>query len=181
MGDSERCIDDEIPFEIPESWVWTRLSQIAELQTGTTPATTIPEYYGKGISFIKPGDIYIDHINYDNESLTLLGASKSRIITANSVLMVCIGGSIGKCYYTEQDICCNQQINSASPYFIDVHYLWYTLSSDMFQGQIHDNSGGTATPIINKNLWGQLYIPIPPLAEQQRIVYKLNEAYEHIK
>ena len=151
------------------------MNSIAELQTGTTPPTTISEYFGKGIPFIKPADITNNSINYNNESLTLLGAEKSRTIPKNSVLMVCIGGSIGKCYYTDIDVCCNQQINTATPFICNTQYLWNVMSSDYFQDNLRNNAGGTATPIINKSIWGELLIPLPPLAEQHRIVSQIAE------
>ena len=171
----ERCIDDEIPFKIPESWEWRRLENIAILQTGTTPSTACFEFFGKGIPFIKPADIDNNSINYNNESLTLLGAEKGRIIDNGSVLMVCIGGSIGKCFFTTETVCCNQQINTATPIIMNVEYLCYAMQSNYFQLSIKENAGGTATPIINKSVWGKQLIPIPPINEQRRIVNKLSK------
>ena len=69
----ERCIDDEIPFDIPKSWEWCRLSAVGITQTGNTPSKTHPEYIGDEISFITPGDIQNGSIFYDNQALSAKG------------------------------------------------------------------------------------------------------------
>ena len=89
--------------------------------------------------------------------------------------MVCIGGSIGKCFFTTETVCCNQQINTATPIIMNVEYLCYAMQSNYFQLSIKENAGGTATPIINKSVWGKQLIPIPPINEQRRIVNKLSK------
>ena len=92
--------------------------------------------------------------------------------------MVCIGGSLGKCALCDRDVSCNQQINTATPEkYIDAIYLYYCLSSDYFYKVAKDKATGTATPIINRSLWENIYISIPPIAEQQRIVNKINEMF----
>ena len=171
---SEADISDEIPFDIPETWSWCQLSDIAELQTGTTPSTSRTEYFGEGIPFIKPADILNGSINYHNESLTRLGAEKSRMVTKGALLMVCIGGSIGKCSLVDRDVCFNQQINAATPIIIESAYLHAYLSSSYIAKAIREKATGTATPIINKTLWGQLLIALPPYNEQLRICNKLH-------
>ena len=107
---------EEVPFELPEGWVWTRLGDVGCTQTGTTPSTTEKANFGNYIPFIKPADIANDRIDYDNEGLSEKGLKSGRLIEKNSVLMVCIGGSIGKCFFTIRDVSCNQQINAISPH-----------------------------------------------------------------
>lgn len=168
--------EEEIPFEIPESWEWVRLGKIGLVQTGTTPPKTHPEYFNGDIPFIKPADITTKGINYNNESLTKLGITKGRLIEQNSVMMVCIGGSIGKAYFTEQITSCNQQINAITPFSsISTKLVFSFMSTFFFLESVKRNATGTATPIINKNLWSNLVIPLPPLEEQKRIVSKLEE------
>ena len=174
------CIDNEIPFEIPETWEWCRLNFVGFLQTGTTPSTKKTEYYGDAIPFIKPGDIYFDKIDYNNESLSNLGKTKSRLIKKNSVMMVCIGGSRGKCYYNERDVCCNQQINTITPYMVNYKFIYYFMISDYFQKIVWEKATGTATPIMNKSNWGNILICLPPLNEQKRIVEKINSLFEEL-
>ena len=102
----------EIPFSIPKNWAWCRLGMIGICQTGTTPSTTVKEYFGKDIPFIKPADITLKGLITDNEGLSFLGLKEGVLIPNNSLMMVCIGGSIGKSYYTDFNVSCNQQINT---------------------------------------------------------------------
>ena len=170
--------EDEKPFKIPKSWEWVRLGEVGLTQTGTTPSTKHPEYFNGTIPFIKPADISEKGIDYNNESLTELGLLKGRLIEKNSVLMVCIGGSIGKCYFTNRDVSCNQQINTITPYkAVSNKILYYFMISDFFYNSVLKSATGTATPIINKSKWDMLLIPLPPLAEQKRIVEKVGQLF----
>ena len=181
IGSETKDITDEIPFEIPESWSWCRLGSVGITQTGTTPATSHSEYFGKDIPFIKPADISNLSINYHNEGLSFEGIKYARLIKAKSILMVCIGGSIGKCYVNNCDVCCNQQINTFTPILSDFLYFLYLMQSDYFYKTTIFNATGTATPIINKSDWGNIIIPLPPLSEQLRIVEKLKNILKTIE
>lgn len=169
-------IDDEKTFDIPDNWEWVRLGAIGIVQTGTTPPKTHPEYFKGEIPFIKPGDISGDKIDYCNEKLSQMGLEKGRSIPSYSIMMVCIGGSIGKSYFTERLCSCNQQINAITPLCsISYLFLHYFMKSFYFTEYVRSQSTGTATPIINKSKWENLIIPLPPVQEQKRIVDKLEE------
>lgn len=172
---------EEEPYKLPSNWVWTRLENIGVLQTGTTPQTSKAEYFGNDIPFITPADITNETMIYTNRGLSLLGKEKSRVAEKNSILQVCIGGSIGKVFYTNRDVCFNQQINSITLYKSEYKYIYFLLKSDFFYHNLLKNSRGTATPIINKSTWGNLIIPLPPLEEQKRIVEKLDSLFEKIQ
>ena len=174
-------ITEEIPFDIPRSWNWSRLRNIGTLQTGTTPTTTRKDYFGKDVPFIKPGDIFYNKIIYDNEGLTFEGAKHSRMVDNESILMVCIGGSIGKAYFVDKNVCFNQQINAITPLILDYKYLYYIMISEYFFQFLRNNSGGTATPIINKSLWGEILIPIAPINEQNMISQKVDSIIKYIE
>ena len=167
--------EDEIPFEIPESWKWVRLSTIGITQTGNTPSKSHPEYIGIDIPFITPGDILNGQICYSNQALSLLGKEVARVCCAGSIMQVCIGGSIGKAAITYREVAFNQQINVVSPIACLSEYLFAVMQSAYFTTSMKERAGGTATPIINRGLWDSLLIPLPPLAEQRRIVAKLEE------
>lgn len=179
---------EEIPFEIPSNWVWCRLIDVGTTQTGTTPPTSNKEFFGKDIPFIKPADISLSGIDYENEGLTLSGLEKGVLIKADSLMMVCIGGSTGKSNYTNQDVSCNQQINTIKGLCgISGQFLQYFLQSPYFQKAIWAKSSGGTTPIVNKSKWESIPIPLPPLSEQKRIVAeiekqlaKTNQLKEHI-
>ncbi|AKT46319.1 hypothetical protein ADJ67_00360 [Eubacterium sulci ATCC 35585] len=167
--------EDEIPFDIPETWKWVRLRDIGFTQTGNTPSKTHSEYFGSYIPFIGPGDIDNSIINYLNKGLSSEGLKFGRMATKNSILQVCIGGSIGKCCLIDRDVCFNQQINAIYPSISDKKFVFHLLNSPYFKNFMIDNAGGTATPIINRTVWDSIIIPLPPLAEQKRIVKKIEE------
>ena len=173
----ERCIDDEIPFEIPDSWEWVRLKTVGITQTGNTPSKARPENFGNDIPFIGPGDIQNADINYCNQGLSALGKESGRVTPKGSILQVCIGGSIGKAAITLKEVAFNQQINAIIPLIIDSHYLYHIMTSPYYIEYMKESAGGTATPIINRSLWDNLLVPIAPHNEQRRIALKISEAF----
>ena len=176
----ERCIDDEIPFEIPDSWVWCRLKTVGITQTGNTPSKAHPEYIGDKIPFITPGDIQNGTVFYDKQALSMEGKMVARVCPKGSILQVCIGGSIGKAAITNKKVCFNQQINSISPIIICSEYIYTIMQSPYFLKNIKKQAGGTATPIINRGIWDSLLIPIAPISEQMCIVEKQRELFDKI-
>jgi type I restriction enzyme S subunit len=166
----------EPPFEIPADWIWVTLADVGVAQTGTTPSKDDPTAFNGDIPFVKPADIYFNTINYSNESLTRKGAETgSRLAPAGSLLMVCIG-TIGKCNITERECAFNQQINSLSPVDAVVpRYLLMVARSSYFQEAAWARSASTTIAILNKGNWLSIPVPIPPLAEQRRIVAKVEQ------
>ena len=167
--------EDEIPFEIPESWEWVRLVDIGIAETGTTPSKSHPEYFGTFIPFLGPANMLDGQIISETQGLSEIGANYGRIVPKGSILQVCIGGSIGKCAIVDKPVTFNQQINSITPLVCVIEFIYYVLQSDYFRLAIKEKSTGTATPIINRGNWEQLAIPLPPLTEQHRIVTKIEE------
>ena len=175
---SNKCIADEVPFEeLPEGWAWARLETLGILQTGKTPSTQKNDFFNGDIPFITPGDItYENTLLQVKRSLTTLGAQYSRCIRSGSVLQVCIGGSTGKTAQAITGCAFNQQINSLTCCIAQMDgYAFCILTSPVVQNRLRLLGSGTATPIINKSVWGQFLLPIPPLAEQRRIVERVNQ------
>lgn len=164
----------EIPYELPEGWVWTCLGNLGLSQTGTTPPTKDPENYGTFIPFLGPADITNNSMKYPIDGLSEVGLKKGRLIKSNSLMMVCIGGSMGKCNVNTKDVSCNQQINVLTPLLSPVDYIKIICQSPYFQIEVWDRSTGSATPMINKNKWLQIPIALPPLEEQKAIVEKVT-------
>ena len=152
-----------------------RLGSIGVTQTGSTPSTQVQDFYGDYMPFIKPADITNSGIDYNNEKLSKKGTEVGRVAKKGSILMVCIGGSLGKCYFNDRIVSFNQQINSLTPFFSSYKFIFYYLLSSYFFEQLQDKATGTATPIVNKTSWESILIPLPPLPEQKRIVDKLEE------
>ena len=168
--------DEEKPFELPGGWEWCRLGQTGLGATGKTPSTNNPAYFGGVIPFIGPGQITSNGQLLEPEKfLTDMGFSESVDAQKGDVLMVCIGGSIGKSVIADKQFAFNQQINSLRPLLISSEYLHISVSCKNFQQLILENATGSATPIINRLKWERLFVPVPPLAEQHRIVAKVDE------
>ena len=171
-GKNVVCIDKEIPFEIPNNWNWCRLKDIGKTETGITPSKLHPEYFGNYIPFLSPANIFGSKIISETQGLSNIGVQFGRVVPKNSILQVCIGGSIGKCAIVNKPTTFNQQINSITPYFCNVEFVHIVLQSEYFRLAIIDKATGTATPIINRGNWETLLFPLPPLKEQQRIIEK---------
>ena len=174
------CIDEEIPFEIPSTWEWCRLIDVGITETGTTPSKTHPEYFGDYIPFLGPANILEDKVVSVTQGLSEIGMGVGRVVPSGSILQVCIGGSIGKCAIVNKKVTFNQQINSITPIECDIEYVHYVLQSETFRLAIMEKATGTATPIINRGNWEQLFFPLPPLKEQIRIVQKFHELKEYL-
>ena len=172
-------------LSLPKGWEEKMLKEIGRAQTGTTPKTADKDNYGDLIPFIKPADIDIDNdgeIRYDNDGLSEKGLQAGRKIAEGSILMVCIGATIGKVGFVNRDVSCNQQINSlTAKKEFHPKFIYYALSSSSFYEQVMKNSAQATLPIINKGKWECLTIKFPKsLPEQQQIVSILNEAFAAI-
>lgn len=170
-----KCIDEEVPFEIPQGWEWCRLVEVGKTETGTTPSKSHPEYFGDYIPFLGPANILNSQIVSVTHGLSDIGVDYGRIVPKNTILQVCIGGSIGKCAITDKPVTFNQQINSITPYLCNVEFVHIVLQSEYFRQTIMDKATGTATPIINRGNWETLLFPLPPVNEQERIVTNITE------
>ena len=156
--------------------MWTTLGDIAEIITGNTPSKDIKEYYSGNIPFFKPTDLEQGiHTKYSKDRLTPLGFEQSRKLPANSVLVTCIGATIGKTGLTTVEGTCNQQINAIIPTSaILAKFLFYVCISDYMQHEIKANASATTLPILNKGNFSKIAITIPPLQEQSRIVKSIE-------
>ncbi|MPM03949.1 hypothetical protein SDC9_50216 [bioreactor metagenome] len=167
--------ENEKSFDIPTSWEWVKIGNIGYTQTGGTPSKNDNSLFGNDVPFIKPGDIYPNYVDYNNEGLSFKGVdSLGRSAIEGSILMVCIG-TIGKCNLIDRMCAFNQQINSISPYHKISDYILLALRSRYFQNTAWEKSSSTTIAILNKGKWENIGIPLPPLAEQHRIVERVNE------
>lgn len=173
---------EEVPFEIPESWRWVTLASVGKTHTGATPSTSKKEYFGSDIPFVKPGDI--DHclLTYREDGLSTAAYEVARLVPEKSLLMVCIGGSIGKVALCDREVSFNQQINAivCNEELALPEYLFVIMRSPYFQDEVWRNATGTATPIINKSRWGKIWIPLPSTKEQVRIVARVEDLMKQV-
>ena len=168
--------EDEIPFDIPESWKWVKVGNVGSWSSGATPSRTNPAYYGGTIPWLKTGDLNDGFIKEIPEFITDLALEKTsvRLNPVGSVLMAMYGATIGKLGILDISATTNQACCACIPYEgIHNKYLFYYLMS-MRRSYIGMAEGG-AQPNISKEKIVNSLIPIPPLAEQKRIVAKIEE------
>lgn len=165
--------------DLPEGWEEVKIGEIGNVVTGSTPSKSEAEYYGDEIPFYKPTDLnqgYFTQIAKDN--LSIIGGRKARILPEKSTLVTCIGATIGKTGFIRKAGTFNQQINGIFPHSpIVPEFVYYACINPDFQRDIVENSSSTTLPILNKSRFSELTIPLPPLAEQKRIVAKLDAAF----
>ncbi len=167
---------NDISYDLPDGWKWVRLGDLGQTQTGTTPSKRNPDFFGKDYPFLKPGDISNNYVEYSNEGLSSIGIENGRLIKAGSILMVCIGGSIGKVNWVDRDCSCNQQINVLTPLLnLDSRFFTYFMRSRYFQDEVILTAPQTTLPILSKGKWELIPFPLPPLKEQRRIVAKVDQ------
>ncbi|OQW97197.1 MAG: hypothetical protein BWK77_02410 [Verrucomicrobia bacterium A1] len=158
-----------------------KLEEIGETQTGSTPKTSGQSNYGDFISFVKPGDFNTDGtLDYGKDGLSESGAEGARKVPAGSVLMVCIGATIGKCGYCDQDVTTHQQVNALTPSDGSSNrFVYYQMRTETFQRKVIHASGQATLPIINKSKWSALSVWLPPkVAEQKKIAAKFDTLTE---
>ena len=174
-------------LEPKEGWEEKMLKEIGITQTGTTPSKSDSANYGNYMEFIRPSEIDFNGmggINYNCElKLSEQGASNGRVFEEKSILMVCIGATIGKVGFSNKKISCNQQINVLTPSSeYDYKFVYYSMKSPRFQKMvIKEGTSSQATlPIINKGKWEKLTVQVPSLQEQQSIVSFLDSLSEKV-
>lgn len=171
--------EEDRPYKVPENWVWTRLDYISEIITGGTPAKANPENYGTEFPFIKPADLDQERrVRSSSEYLSKVGKRISRIVPAGSTSICCIG-TVGKAGYLEVDATTNQQINTIVPRINNLFTYYYCLS-DVFQNKLNALASATTISIVNKSKMSTVEVPLPPLLEQQRIVYLIESLFEKL-
>ena len=167
--------------KVPFGWTLTEIKTIGEVITGNTPSKAIDDYYGGDIPWVKPGDVNKGTvIDTAEETLTDLGASKSRLLPKGSVMVTCIG-NLGNVAIAGRQLATNQQINSIIPNtsLVEPKYCYYW--SLMLKPWLIANSTSTTISMVNKSNFEKAPFLFPPLAEQKRIVAKLDEAFKHLE
>lgn len=164
-----------MPFEVPNNWTWTTLGNVGVWQSGGTPSRSNKSYYGGKIPWLKTGDLNDGVITNIPESITeeAVANSSAKINPAGSVLIAMYGATIGKLGILSFPATTNQACCACIEYFaITRHYLFYFLLShrEMFISK----GGGGAQPNISKEIIVNTAIPLPPLAEQERIVTEIE-------
>ena len=176
---NKKCLDitEQIPFEIPENWVWVRMGQIGNWGAGSTPQRGDANYYNGKILWLKTGELN-NGIVYDTEEKVTQKAFQDCSLRMNKIGDV-LGATIGKLAIVGKELTTNQACCGCTPYLIYNWYLFYFLmaSRDSF---IKKGEGG-AQPNISRVKLVEHLIPLPPLKEQYRIVTQIEKLFEQLR
>ena len=155
--------------EFSGEWEEKKLNDVGLITTGSTPSTSISEYYGGERLFVSPVDIQGNrYINKTKTTLTELGFSKGRKVVKDSVCFVCIGSTIGKVAQLTEDSLTNQQINCITANNKNFNDFVYSLL-ELKASKIKLLAGEQALPQINKSDFSKLKFYLPSLQEQEKI------------
>lgn len=168
--------EDEKPFEIPKSWEWCKLGWVGDWGSGATPAKGNLEYYNNGtIPWLRTGELNNGFV-YDSEikvTPKALERCSLRMCNVGDVLIAMYGATIGKVAIAGIELTTNQACCACTPYLIYNKYLLYYLLASK-KAFIELGEGG-AQPNISREKIVAFPFPLPPLAEQRRIVAKIEE------
>ena len=179
IGDEITCIDDELPFEIPDSWCWARLSSFTKVIMGSSPRSqdicrdsNYTEFHQGKIYF---SDCLLKESNQYTKNI-------SKIAPKNSVLL-CVRAPVGEVNITDREICIGRGLSSIHAYDkIQSNFLFYWLKTQ--KHVLVNKSTGSTFSAITVDTVKKILLPIPPITEQLRITQKildLNSNIESIK
>ena len=172
--------EDEIPFEIPKGWVWCRLGEVFQTVSGTTPQSNNPEYYKDGtINWVRTTDLNNGVLENTEIKITekALMDCNLKILPEDSVCVALYGGAgtIGKNAILRFRTTINQSVCALLPNNnCEMVYLLYYLQWQRPRWMDYA-SGSRKDPNINQIIVKDCLFPLPPLAEQRRIVAKVEE------
>ena len=172
-GKGKEIKEDEKPYSIPDTWLWVRLVDIGDIVGGGTPKTSEVSFWENGtISWITPADMrgLGKYVSCGMRKITKVGLEKSsaRLLPKGTVIYSS-RAPIGYIAIALNELCTNQGFKSVIPFNVELsEYLYYCLISQT--QNIISRASGTTFKEISGGEFGQTIIPIPPLAEQKRIV-----------
>ena len=170
----ERCIDDEIPFEIPNNWCWVRLGSLFQHNTGK--ALNSSNKVGTKLTYITTSNLYWDKFILDNlKEMPFTDAEVEKCTVIKDDLLVCEGGDIGRAAIWNYDFPMRIQnhIHRLRSYIpVNVKFYYYIFYLYKHMGLI----GGKGIGIqgLSSNAIHQLLFPLPPSNEQHKIVEKIE-------
>jgi len=170
------CEGRLVPSDM-RAWKQLKVSEIGEAITGNTPPTSDTENLGDELPFFKPTDLDAGYnVREARQYLSAKGAKLARVLPNGAVLVTCIGATIGKTGFARVDCATNQQINAlvVNPKIAIPSWAFWLFSSPLGQQQIKSKASATTLAILNKSKFEALEFPIPPLAEQTRIVAEVE-------
>ncbi|MDP4207277.1 MAG: restriction endonuclease subunit S [Bacteroidota bacterium] len=170
----------ELP-KLPDGWCWIKVASLGAIETGTTPSKTRPDNFGVDYPFFKPTELNAGYnVREATEYLSEKGIKSARFLPINSILVTCIGATIGKAGIIRRSGASNQQINAIIPYEIfNPNFIYFQVISRFFQDQIKNNAAATTLPILNKSKFENLYFAICSNEEQNILVNELDNKFSN--
>ena len=182
-GSKEICIDDEIPFEIPETWEWERWGNISQsIQYGYNA----PAKSNGRIKMVRISDIQDNNVLWQNVPFCEIKEKDvaTYLLKPNDILFARTGGTVGKSYLvqdiSEEAVYAGYLIRTRYSQLLCPQYLKCFMESELYWSQLRNGTIATAQPNCNGKTLGKMLLPIPPLAEQKRIVEKQKELFDKI-
>ena len=168
---------ENVPFEIPDNWVWTTIEDIcSKIGSGSTPKGS--NYSANGIPFFRSQNVYNDRLVYDDIryiSEEVHQKMKGTEVLANDLLLNITGGSLGRCAVVPADFNCgnvSQHVCIMRSVLVEPEYFHALVLSSYFAKSMKiTGSGREGLPKYNLE---QMFFPLPPLTEQQRIVTEIE-------
>ncbi len=162
--------DDEIPFDIPENWCWCRLGEITEITMGQSPEGINVGETVQGMEFHQGKIFFTDKIIGKSNQQT---SEITKIAKENSILL-CMRAPVGKINITDREICIGRGLSSIIPFFnVDTMFLYYLLET--LESDFNKKATGSTFKAITGDIVRNQAIPLPPLAEQKRIVAAIEK------
>ena len=174
LGKNEVCIDSEVPFELPDSWAWTRLGNLISLLSGQDFEPSRYNAVGRGIPYITGAS------NIDDGKVVINRWTEcpKNIAHGGELLIVCKGAGVGKMAVLNEEAHIARQIMSILPINTNLLYLQVVLAYNL--EHLRRNMQGVI-PGISRSDVLSLLCPVPPLAEQERIVNRIEAILPLVK
>ena len=172
----ERCIDDELPFEIPDSWEWVRLGTVFQHNTGK--ALNASNRDGEKLTYITTSNLYWDRFVLENlKTMPFTDSEVDKCTVQQGDLLVCEGGDIGRAAIWESDepMRIQNHIHRLRAYVPVCTRFFYHLFY-LYKGAGWIGGKGIAIQGLSSNAIHNLLFPLPPLHEQERIVNAIDTA-----
>ena len=177
---------ENVPFEIPSSWAWCKVRDVADVARGGSPRP-IKQYLTDspdGVNWIKIGDAEegSKYITKTAERIIPEGAKRSRYVKTGDFLLT-NSMSFGKPYILGTDGCIHDGWLVISPTdgAYDKNFLYYLLSSSFAYNQFSEKAGGAVVSNLNKDKVSDSLFPLPPIAEQKRIADMIEKLYKNLE
>ena len=173
-----KCIDEEIPFDVPQGWEWERWGNIAQtIQYGYNA----PALEHGVIKMVRISDIQENCVLWDNVPYCLIDESDidTYLLKVNDILFARTGGTVGKSFLVEEvpekAIYAGYLIRTRYSSLLNPRYMKSFMESQLYWEQLKNGTIATAQPNCNGKTLAKMLLPIPPTKEQDRIVEKLTQ------